>query len=371
MKFTPPGGRVELHVEWREASEPAAAGAEGGRRAGPAALHTQHSTKRWVNVLHTSEEAPEAHQLDAAQAGSEAGSGDEAPAPRERRNSLWKPVSLLTRFLGAGIRLAPGHGAAHHGSQIVFRVCDTGIGARSLASSRWPCTPAVFFPLRRRAAALSDPPPASALRPRQVYRRTRWRARTPRAAPRRSAFRRSAHPAQPRVRPRVRQERIFEPFVQADTASNRQYQGTGLGLTVRSNSPRRGSRRLLRGSRSPQSRSSAPARLTARASHLPSSPPRHHPPQICRKLAHAMNGALTLSSVVGEGSEFTLSIPATAVEEGGLHRRAAVRPPPPAQQPVRLKRRRRGVLEAEPSDLPSDFRRLTTRPTRATRGGTR
>jgi signal transduction histidine kinase len=57
------------------------------------------------------------------------------------------------------------------------------------------------------------------------------------------------------------QERVFEPFNQADATITRHYGGTGLGLAI------------------------------------------------CRQLAHAMGGTIHLSSCPGEGSSFTLSLP--------------------------------------------------------------
>jgi len=58
------------------------------------------------------------------------------------------------------------------------------------------------------------------------------------------------------------QERVFEPFVQADTSTTRKYGGTGLGLTI------------------------------------------------CRSFAHLMFGELTVQSEEGVGSAFTLLLPA-------------------------------------------------------------
>jgi PAS domain S-box-containing protein len=60
--------------------------------------------------------------------------------------------------------------------------------------------------------------------------------------------------------PPDKQERIFEPFVQLDAGSTRAHEGTGLGLAI------------------------------------------------SRDLAHLMNGELTVQSVVGEGSTFTLRL---------------------------------------------------------------
>lgn len=350
MKFTPPGGKVELVVEWNE-PEGQQAGQGGNRRPPVSSVHT--SAKRWVNVLHTSEEAADTErganpdsslvrgtrrtdgrgelpcsdtlptsrksQLASSPArrttreasrqmrltrrgsphpprqvaGSDASASLEAPAgnpEHERRNSIWKPVSLLNRFLGAGIRLAPGHGPVHSGSHIVFRVCDTGIGvpphqmvrgwsrqqgAFPQLASPWvsPSTEAGLIAARPTAesASLSPPPALCGLS--------------------------------------AAQERIFQPFVQADTASNRQYQGTGLGLTVRAPPARMGARGCAM---------RLHTRQNAHTGSLDSGP--RPAPQICRKVAHAMNGTLTLSSKVGEGSEFTLTIPVTAVEEGP-HRR--------------------------------------------------
>ena len=60
---------------------------------------------------------------------------------------------------------------------------------------------------------------------------------------------------------------IFEPFLQADTSITRRFGGTGLGLTI------------------------------------------------SRKLARAMGGDLTVTSVLGSGSAFTLSVPLSIAPE--------------------------------------------------------
>ncbi len=71
------------------------------------------------------------------------------------------------------------------------------------------------------------------------------------------------------------QERIFEPFVQADMSNTRQYGGTGLGLSI------------------------------------------------SRKLAQRMGGALLVSSAPGQGSCFTLEIPLQPVESETMPSAAA------------------------------------------------
>ncbi|KAM3079406.1 Histidine kinase osmosensor [Clarireedia jacksonii] len=63
------------------------------------------------------------------------------------------------------------------------------------------------------------------------------------------------------------QERVFEPFVQADLGLSRKYGGTGLGLSI------------------------------------------------CSQLAGLMGGSITLDSTVGEGSTFTVQIPLRFIKE--------------------------------------------------------
>jgi signal transduction histidine kinase/CheY-like chemotaxis protein len=72
-------------------------------------------------------------------------------------------------------------------------------------------------------------------------------------------------------------ERVFEPFTQADASTNRQYGGTGLGLTI------------------------------------------------CRRLVDLMRGDLEASSVPGQGSTFSFRIPALPPSDsGGVPRDAHV-----------------------------------------------
>ena len=64
-------------------------------------------------------------------------------------------------------------------------------------------------------------------------------------------------------------EKVFEPFIQADTSTTRKYGGTGLGLTI------------------------------------------------CRSFAHLMFGEISVQSEEGVGSVFTLSLPARIRKSGG------------------------------------------------------
>jgi len=66
--------------------------------------------------------------------------------------------------------------------------------------------------------------------------------------------------------PEEQLENIFHPFIQADTSVTREYGGTGLGLTI------------------------------------------------CRRIAHALGGAIEVSSTVGAGSTFTVSVAAGSLE---------------------------------------------------------
>src|SRR6056297_105587 len=88
--------------------------------------------------------------------------------------------------------------------------------------------------------------------------------------------------------PRDKLDTLFEPFAQVDSSSTRSFGGTGLGLTI------------------------------------------------CRRLAEALGGAITVESELGKGSRFTLTMPA---EKPGQLIRPNLAVAPPAdtpQQDVRL-----------------------------------
>ncbi|WP_153558690.1 transporter substrate-binding protein [Roseimaritima sediminicola] len=76
------------------------------------------------------------------------------------------------------------------------------------------------------------------------------------------------------------QQRLFQPFVQADSGTTRQYGGTGLGLVI------------------------------------------------CKRLIELMGGSLTLESVLGEGTTFTAIIPLPLADEIEVGRVAPHQTPP-------------------------------------------
>jgi signal transduction histidine kinase/ActR/RegA family two-component response regulator len=102
-------------------------------------------------------------------------------------------------------------------------------------------------------------------------------------------------------------QRLFLPYVQADTSTTRRFGGTGLGLAI------------------------------------------------CRRLVELMGGAITVESVVGEGSTFRF----TVLLKAGTEKPAAAAPPaasfpPPAASPVRGMR----VLLAEDNPVNQQVGRL-------------